>query len=342
MIEVGTYSHDQCEYVRIRAAYDQNLAETTNMLSPVMPVGNTTPPPLFEMKPDADPGNLADLIDEVVRPRLCQATRGIATHREWVRADRQPAQAQWRHFPDGVSPVLSTLPPRRERIRQRRHVCTRFIRWLPKGACFQIRFWLRDWGTVNMGLFKDEFTAERVRTELIHELSRHPLTALGLWHAAQAVSLRDRTAAGRAIPDEARRVLAALLPMYVRHGPEGYSAAVKKAGETIVCPGPFATPEEAHTAMIEALRKFRERKFRELVPATVAYLAGGGQPLPNRTGNVAVWAGATVAGVAPATLISWARGVGDNPMTTLREFAQMVRTELARLTGIPIACAVGR
>ena len=146
--------------------------------------------------------------------------------------------------------------PRRVKLRERRHECSEFIRKV-KGDMFQLRPWIEaaSGGSMNCGLYKSEWEAERVRERLKRECQRVPgrgKTALSLWAAMKPLIEEG------VMPSH-------LLPKYVIAVVGGFAARVKMGKlpcrRLIKCLGPFATPEEAHLAMITRLCLEFPRRF---------------------------------------------------------------------------------
>jgi hypothetical protein len=145
--------------------------------------------------------------------------------------------------------------PPKLRLRERRYECGWYRRKV-KGEKYQVRWWVEGCGSVNCGLY-DEADAGRVYDELIHEVSRHPLTALGVWQALRVVLAKlKKRYPSRDWPN--------VLPMYVRAAGEKFAAKVKKSGRVLECAGPFDSPEGAHLAIIALLAK----EFPRSIPAT--------------------------------------------------------------------------
>jgi hypothetical protein len=98
-----------------------------------------------------------------------------------------------------------------------------------KGYKYQLRWWLTGHGSVNCGLYDDLEAAELVRREVVVEMSRHPLTPLGLWQALQVVFARLKQRWRMWSPPR-------VLPMNVRARPDGGY----RAGEGVRHPDPPA------------------------------------------------------------------------------------------------------
>ena len=137
------------------------------------------------------------------------------------------------------------VPPR-VRLRHRRHACGEYVRKV-KGEKYQLRWWLEadHGGSINCGLYDSEWQAERVREQLktaCRSVAGRGTTVLSLWEAMKPLIARGVIPAG-------------VLPKYVYRTPEGYGARVKKGGRVLDCPGPFDSPEAAHTALADLLRQ---------------------------------------------------------------------------------------
>ena len=117
-----------------------------------------------------------------------------------------------------------------------------------KGLKYQVRWWLSEHGSINCGLFDTEEAAAIVRAELAAETAKHPTTPLGLWTALQVVLARLKQRWPMWSPPR-------VTPKYVRQRADGlYFARVRVCGRVIELPGPYATPEAAHEAMVARLR----------------------------------------------------------------------------------------
>jgi hypothetical protein len=145
-----------------------------------------------------------------------------------------------------MSNVAEAPPPPKQR--QRHHACGLYIRWPNKGRKYQVRWWLGEHATINLGLYPTEWLAEKVRSAILKKVRAEHLTPLGMWGLARDVleDMRGRGFTG--LPD--------LLPKWVRRRPDGaLFAKVKKGGRIIVLDGPFDTPEAAHLAMAGVLAR---------------------------------------------------------------------------------------
>lgn len=176
------------------------------------------------------------------------------------------------HLPE--PPPLPSPPPR-VRLRERRHACSEFIRKV-KGDKYQLRWWIEveHGGSVNCGLYASEWEAERVRTQLEEEVRKVPgrgKTALSLWLAMKPLIARGVIPAG-------------VLPKYVRAVGGVFMGCVRlggKGGRVVEHPERFATPESAHLAMMEMLRKPVESRpafvtLVDLIPTAVTRVAIAG------------------------------------------------------------------
>jgi hypothetical protein len=147
---------------------------------------------------------------------------------------------------EAAAVVIEEPIPKKKRFRT--HTCGHFIRKV-KGSRYQVRWWLSDGGSINCGLYSSEWTASRVKREILHRVRGEHMNPLGLWRVAYAVIEEFRNANFPGLPTP-------LLPKFVHRRTNGeYHARVKVRGDVIVLPGPYATPEEAHHAMLDELQR---------------------------------------------------------------------------------------
>lgn len=149
------------------------------------------------------------------------------------------------------APPVDPPPPRKPRLRERRHACDHLYVRKVKGNLYQLRWWVEaaSGGSVNCGLYPTEGEAHAAFRAIAAACATVPLrgkTALSLWAA-----MKPLVASG-VLPGH-------LLPKYVVpcEGGPGYAARVRLGTgadrRLLVEPGPFACPEDAHRAMVARL-----------------------------------------------------------------------------------------
>jgi hypothetical protein len=118
--------------------------------------------------------------------------------------------------------------------RERRHPSAyRYVRKV-RGRLYQARPWVGGVGSVNLGLYPDEWTANRAVKAVLKEL--RGVDAVAVWRATEAAI-------------RAGHVAAHVLPKWVHRLPGGRFGAKCRVRGAVLELGPFAGPEEACRAM---------------------------------------------------------------------------------------------